>query len=702
MKGPVSMTDTGSRNIRGGSAEAAPCTRVFCTDCREAVFSTLVCRISLVWLVSLVVVLTAENWAAAQDAAEPNTTSPSIATANATVDDPVDDPGEELDAESLHGQVAALIDQLGDASFRRRESAEWQLQRFGLMAFEQLRLAAQNSENVQIASSARYIIESQNILWWLETDSVEVRSYLIDYSSASKDRREQSIMLLGELRTPDAFGALCRLARYERYEDLSKSAALALMEGISELERELDQSNTQHTADSLTRDELVASIRLSIGSSDRDAVRWVRLLADNLAAKDATVSPWSELVQAEDAADGLNDEITRAAKIRFYSWVGSWLGRYAGKDAAIETIKPALFGLVDGQPYSLQTLCVWALDGDMPEIVQELSQNFETLFSGNGTLGYLLAESYLKTGDDVQAAKCAAAASDHVGPSEEVKKLSNNLRMPDIVAQERYQMARQLEMRGLFEWAEVEYGKAIEQAGDYDKAPMREAFAMFYWFGGQHREAAEVLRPLVDEYQQKQQLIPNLDISMRRTSFLGSYYFYDGLAHIDAADDSKARESLLRAMEFDGGNPDVIIAMKQVATTDEFLKLYETALENMAVEFRADVVRWEERLALAVGREQRRGPEETLASTCNQLAWLLGKCAVSTAEAVRLSERSLELKPKYPIYMDTLARCYFSDGQINKAIETQRQAIALAPHERQMKAQLAEFEAAANADTEDP
>jgi cytochrome c-type biogenesis protein CcmH/NrfG len=70
---------------------------------------------------------------------------------------------------------------------------------------------------------------------------------------------------------------------------------------------------------------------------------------------------------------------------------------------------------------------------------------------------------------------------------------------------------------------------------------------------------------------------------------------------------------------------------------------------------------------------------------------------VNPEEAINLSLRSLELDPDQPAYLDTLARCYFSAGNVEKAVLVQKRAVRLAPHERQMAAQLREFESALEA-----
>ena len=63
-------------------------------------------------------------------------------------------------------------------------------------------------------------------------------------------------------------------------------------------------------------------------------------------------------------------------------------------------------------------------------------------------------------------------------------------------------------------------------------------------------------------------------------------------------------------------------------------------------------------------------------------------------QAVEHSLRSLELKPDSPSYLDTLGRCYYAVGDLEKALEAQREAVRLHPHLQVMQDQLALFEAA--------
>jgi tetratricopeptide (TPR) repeat protein len=59
----------------------------------------------------------------------------------------------------------------------------------------------------------------------------------------------------------------------------------------------------------------------------------------------------------------------------------------------------------------------------------------------------------------------------------------------------------------------------------------------------------------------------------------------------------------------------------------------------------------------------------------NELAWLLSNTGGDFQEALKASERSLELRPDYPPYLDTLARCYYSLGDFENAVKFQLRAV---------------------------
>ncbi|HEY1132800.1 MAG TPA: XrtA/PEP-CTERM system TPR-repeat protein PrsT [Roseateles sp.] len=81
------------------------------------------------------------------------------------------------------------------------------------------------------------------------------------------------------------------------------------------------------------------------------------------------------------------------------------------------------------------------------------------------------------------------------------------------------------------------------------------------------------------------------------------------------------------------------------------------------------------------------------APALNNLAWLLGQA--KKPEALRFAERANELAPKQPAFMDTLAGVHAQLGQFDKALEIQKQAVALAPDVAPLRLSLARIYVAA-------
>ena len=75
-------------------------------------------------------------------------------------------------------------------------------------------------------------------------------------------------------------------------------------------------------------------------------------------------------------------------------------------------------------------------------------------------------------------------------------------------------------------------------------------------------------------------------------------------------------------------------------------------------------------------------------SSLNNLAWLYAIQGIHLREGVRLSRRSLRLRPHAPSYMDTLAELYYRQGNTERAIFIIRQAIALRPDDPDLRAHL--------------
>ena len=75
----------------------------------------------------------------------------------------------------------------------------------------------------------------------------------------------------------------------------------------------------------------------------------------------------------------------------------------------------------------------------------------------------------------------------------------------------------------------------------------------------------------------------------------------------------------------------------------------------------------------------------------NRLAWLYSKKKTNLDEAIKLSEKTLQVFPNNAGYIDTLSEIYYVRGETIKAIDNIKRAIKLAPKESYYKQQLWKF-----------
>ncbi|MCA9129890.1 MAG: hypothetical protein KDB22_22540 [Planctomycetales bacterium] len=633
-------------------------------------------------------------------------------------------PAEDID------RIGELIRQLGNQSFHDRNAAKWELERIGLDAFDQLRDAVHLNENPEIARTAKYLLESQNVTWWLDSDSLDVRRLLEDYNSLATTEQATRFQQLMQLQSVDAAIAVARLVRYEKDDYLSKLAALELLEQVSTSEQtgHLDHLSQVSIA---RNEEFVPSLLLTVGDSERPAATWLRAFAEDLSLKVALgdsqpespmqsdqwlsrVQQWQQLVQAEhEAAEKAlpTEKKDRELALRFYRWLGKWITQTAGREPALATTRPCL-PLIHQDVRSMQSVSLWILDAHLPELLSELSAANEQVFRNDSVLGFLLAESLQATGHLADAEELAVETSRSLTLliEEELSGINRHLDHVEVELSRRLQLGGILASRGLFDWAEREFLTILDLAetrtkpDDYNvfqfKLTTLRMMADFYWVAGQNHLAAQTQRELV-ELSKSSRVNP---IDARRVDLpemTANYHFYAGLAAIDQQNKIEAIEHLLAALAVADAepNPDVVIAMKSIANEEPFLNYYREAMDRMVSQYRKEVIELERGLTNA-DRSVRMHAESSLSAACNQLAWLLACCEENTEEALKLSLRSLELDPEQPSYLDTLARCYYAKRDFQNAVDTQLHVVALEPHQRQMLSQLKMFQEALENATE--
>lgn len=612
-------------------------------------------------------------------------------------------------------RIAQLIEQLGDASFHQRESAQSALMAIGLPAFEQLRLAANLTPDPEVARAARYLLDSQQVRWSLETDSIQVRDIVEHYNAVNQDGRRTRFDQLARNGSNDALMALVRFVRYESDEILSKFAALSLMETLTS-QGASSAGSSPDTADRKQYEELLRTIQEAVGKKERPGCLWLeqccseleKLMEGKLPDASRDASPWKGFA-ADLAATALSEQRDPSRQLaeRFHYWMGGWITQTRDRATAVDASRPVL-ELVQSKGGKLDEVCKWLLDGQLPELLIELGGQQPEQFEKSPRLGFLLAEAYGKQGDASKADQQAEATSRRIGEyvREQMRTLNATVDTPRVEAYRRSDIARELKRRGMYDWCETELKSAIEilaksrqskkKAGVVGgelpsdmEITTRLELSQFYWEAGQNEQAAATLRP-VELLYASDQFQKDLAYVMTRSDVGALYNFYAGLDCIDNGQVEAASKFLLAAMGFQeqAPNPDIVIAYRKLAASEPYATEYAKMLESMSDYYRQQLLTLERQLAAAHTRVEQRSVQRSLARSCNVLAWLLACCETDTEEALQLGRRAVELEPQEPAYMDTLARSLYADGKIEAAIRMQEEVIGLAPHERQYKSQL--------------
>lgn len=606
------------------------------------------------------------------------------------------------EAGSPANAIQKLIDQLGDPSFIRRQEAKKELEKIGLLAFESLRIA-QSHPDIEIAKNAEYLLQSMRVVWALPNDSFSVQQQLKDYNDRQPTQREESMQRLAQLNRADAVAALLRLARFEGNEHLSKCAALHVMELA------VDKKFPERAP------ELAMLVESNVKQSHRVSTQWLQLLANQLKDRSSATEQWRRFaIQEHRLVESNSRDSSESVVKRLFRWTAKWLVEQGNRDEALAFIEPSLDLLGHG-PDSLLVDLAWMLDEHLPEAVIRFATQRPELFTTRARERYLLADAHARLGKENDAKRIASEAQDLIRSARGITK-------GDDEARQRLDVSEFLSDRGRYDW---ELGELLRAQGLGDKLSSRtqldvcDRLSQFHWEADDPEKAAQVLLPII----QRAGLLPDIDaggppgsrpavdkdlVREMEEQYIngppyiavmpGNYFYYRGLASMQKGELPQAQKDFKRAIKLYADNPDFLIGLYQATRHDAVLKQEtEQAIESLEQEFRSALAREEANLAAAISRRERLDTEFRIASNCNQLAWLLSKTERKPSEAVALSRHSLNLRQDEPTFLDTLGRCYFSAGHLDKAIQVQSQALALAPYERQLKRQLEEFQAAKDA-----
>ncbi len=154
-------------------------------------------------------------------------------------------------------------------------------------------------------------------------------------------------------------------------------------------------------------------------------------------------------------------------------------------------------------------------------------------------------------------------------------------------------------------------------------------------------------------------------------------HFFEACHWRDKGDRAKQRAALDAALATQGYDIEVLI---------ECFRLPDASAEYRANTHKL-IVKKLNQLREQIG-------DNNAAQPCNEFAWLVANTEGDLDEALRYSQRSLELTGENNgSYRDTLARVYYAKGDFDEALKQQTEAAASLPHNRTILKQVEVYRA---------
>ncbi len=584
---------------------------------------------------------------------------------------------QKLTQEQLDAKVAALIKQLGADQYAVRERAHQALEDLGLDAFDAL-YDAKEHPDLEIRSRARYLVRSMGVQWSRKSDPPEVHNILDVYGGQNSVERKSRMDQLALLEDSKGVNALCRLARYESNDLLSKHAAIiAITHDASD--------------DPAARKELSEKILRTLGASRRRGVKWLRLYAETLTNPRGTLNEWQQIAKEErDAFTQFPEKSDRKIVRDLLRWQVELLLTLNEKQRAIETMK-ATIDLLDGSREQLLEVVDWLLEREAWDVMATVEARYQGRFATDPLLLYRMAEAARRQNDQ-EAAEAKATKAFNLLPE---------------AADDHLVAADALEKRGLIVWAEREYRHVLKISPMTSPYNLR-ARLLFSEMLHDHEndlEAGQVLEEMITAAKNDPKVMQAMQqrlgrdpggVKSRMHFFLGLHYQKPGSQDLE-----KSLDHYRQGIKDDPGDADLLIAMYRAEGGDkEFKATVKTRMDAAIGNFRTQIAEHKKQLEKANSESLRAWAKSRLAMYCNQYAWLVGNTEGDFKDAIAKSHRSLELRPAAAGYLDTLGHCYFAAKDYKNAVKYQSRAVELEPHSGQIGRALIRFKAALDASSQ--
>jgi tetratricopeptide (TPR) repeat protein len=508
--------------------------------------------------------------------------------------------------------------------------------------------------------------------WTGKNDPEDVKKLLKDYERQPEEIRLSRMQALSLIRDGKGIPALCRLVRFEKSELLAKMAVIKLLQSPYSAE--------------FAKGGRAESIRKLCGKSSRPSTSWI-IAWLNLAGDPREITQWNALAEKETSllrhspAETSHD--IAGGLIRYQA---AWLNKRGQSDQAASAMHK-LLDLENGDPDTLADLLDWLVQQKAWKLVDELNARFEQLFNAKPTLLYVLAQAKKEQGDAEKAEDIALKAF-----RLDVGREDINIKLVG-----RYLIAQNLSQRGLFAWARREYEYIISRTDSNNTLTAESQLSLSEMLHdqGEDFDAARVLETMLKKGDAKTNAsgagriastLQRLYMFRKKTTEMpmverilsdvrARLYYFQSCHWQKVGDQEQRRECLEKALALEPGDVDVLIACYRLeGETPEYRKKVIDLIRQTADDLRSEI-----------------SVEPGNPSLYNQYAWLVGNTEGDFDEALKFSQKSVELSPDSGGYYDTLARVYYAKGDYENAFLNQQKAAEMEPHSGLVAKQLELF-----------
>lgn len=565
-------------------------------------------------------------------------------------------------------RLAALVADLGDDDYLRREAAAAALKALGPTAIDALLEAGETSGDLEIALRARWLVDT--IPFELPHDPPEVVRLLARFRHRDFGERVRAMHRL--LRVDDDAGIepLARVARLDPSTAGSRIAAALLV-------REWREGDPSWP-------DIRRRIEAGLGPGKRPAARFLAALvaftgASSPADRDLALAGAATALAdlRRPAPDGVplpvagagpeESQVVFMHTTEIFTRCHAAMLAAAGRrdEAAAAAREHVATAVEEGGAAGVDAL-MWALEAGLPDAVEAVLA-VPGMTDENPLVGCAVALAERARGREARAAELITAAFAAAARADVTNQL---------------EAARLLAKWGGVDWAVDLYDRILSEPGlgVAEAATASMMYSELLHDLERDDEAASCLRKVFGDDEQgvgrREGGLGEGVLGRDLSSIRSRMHFFEACALLRRGDPAGSRAALDRALGVYPKDVDALIA------------LYK--LPGHTAEQRADAIRRVKAALVQLEEEINAVPAE--ASGYNEYAWLVANTEGDVAKATRFSQESLLRSFDNASFLDTLAHCHAAAGRHAAAIRTQRLAKRYEPHNRTIQRNLERFE----------